>query len=142
MNYITLNDLQNELGYDKLVELIGVSNSELDLSKAEAAIASATDLVNAYIGIRYQLPLTEIPEIIRYCAKNITIFYLYLYKNRELIIPIEVTNQKNDALRLLENISKGNMELGLNPKRAKIISYSNEKYFTREHLDEFKNYRE
>jgi phage gp36-like protein len=142
MFYITLNDLLEELGSGKLLELIGIGNAQIDTAKAEAAIASATDLVNAYIGVRYQIPIETVPEIVRYCAKNIAIYYLYLYKHRDLIIPIEVTNQKNEALRILAEISNGCLDIGLTAKSAKNIAYSNEKYFSREHLDEFKNYRE
>lgn len=142
MIYLTIDDLQEELGNDKLLELIGTGSSQIDEAKAEAAIASATDLVNVYLGVRYQLPPDEVPKIVRWCTLNIAIYYIYLYKCREMLVPIEVTNLKNEAIRILEQISTGILELGLTPKTNRIIAYSNEKYFTRDHLDEFKNSRE
>ncbi len=141
MQWITIDDLISELGTSKLAELSG-DGSEIVQSVVDDAISSATEEVKAYISMRYALEDSQIPILFRELTKKIAIYNLYLRKNREMIVPIEVANEKNEAVRLLEQIKTGDIKIEQREKPSKIIFYSGKRYFDETYLDEFRNYRE
>lgn len=142
MNYITFDDILSEVGSAKLAELTSFDGNEINPERVGLAIASASNLVDAYLFVRYNLPLEFVPDIIKHITKQIAIYYLYLGKYRESLLPIEILTMKTDAINLLEKFSTGDILLH-NPRReAKIIHYSGNRYFNDEHLNEFRNYRE
>lgn len=141
MQWITIDELVAELGESKLAELSG-DGSEIVHSVVDEAISSATEEVKAYVSMRYNVEDVSIPTLFRELTKKIAIYNLYLRKNREVIVPIEVANERNDAIRLLENISNGRINIELIEKPSKIIFYSGKRYFDEAYFDEFRNYRE
>ncbi len=141
MQWTTINDLISELGTSKLAELSG-DGSEIIQSVVDDAISSATEEVEAYISVRYNFEDAPIPILFRELTKKIAIYNLYLRKNREMIVPIEVANEKNEAVRLLEQIKTGNIKIELTEKPSRIIFHSGKRYFDDAYLDEFRNFRE
>ncbi len=141
MQWVTIDDLVAELGETKLAELSG-DGSEIVQSVVNEALSLATEEVKAYVFARYELEETSLPNILLHLTKKIAIYNLYLRKNRELLVPIEVTNEKKEAVRLLEQISAGNLKIQLPEKTLKIIFHSGERLFDDAHLEEFRNFRE
>lgn len=137
MSYITLTDLLQSPGATELAQVAGPEHlvvvppdllvatiGEADRSAwtpeqraaADAAVVTLTaarddaeQLIDGYLRARYPLPLAPVPPVLRKLARAITRYELHRYRiDREH--PIAVAYR--DAVRLLEQISKGTVTLG------------------------------
>jgi len=82
----------------------------------EESIRSADAEINGYLAKRYELPLATVPENISKYSKDIALYNLFSrigidQGERESIYS---TRYKN-AIRYLENVAKGVVDLGLKP---------------------------
>ncbi|HPP40022.1 MAG TPA: DUF1320 domain-containing protein [Candidatus Kapabacteria bacterium] len=141
MQWATIDDLISELGESKLAELSGDGN-EIDQSVVDEVLSVATEEVKAYVSVRYELKDAPIPTLLRNLTKKIAIHNLYLRNRREMIVPIEVANEKSDVVRLLVEIARGNVKVELPEKALQIIFHSGDRLFDNVHLEEFRNFRE
>ncbi len=141
MQWATIDDLISELGESKLAELSGNGN-EIDQSVVDEVISAATEEVKAYVSVRYELKDAPIPTLLRNLTKKIAIHNLYLRNRREMIVPIEVANEKSDVVHLLVEIARGNVKVELPEKAPQIIFHSGDRLFDNVHLEEFRNFRE
>jgi phage gp36-like protein len=107
MSYLTDSEYLARYGHAETTRITDEARSgDYDSAKLGSAISDASDIVDAYIGTRYIVPLESPPSIVR----NITgaLAREILHTSR----PLEtVTADADRARRQLENISKGTMTL-------------------------------
>jgi len=110
--YITVNDLNipNEL----LVQLtdddgIGTVND----NRVDTAIADAQAEVDGYCGKRYKVPFTAPTRLVKRLVANLAAYNLYA---RRGMIAEDIASMRKDAIKTLENISKGVVSLGMEPQ--------------------------
>lgn len=130
---------------NELARLTGDSTGEsIDTSMAEAAIASAESLIDAYLYGRYQVPIEEPEEIIKQISVKIAIFNLFSNKFRGSFVPNEVLASKLEAMSLLEGVFSGKIRLRAAARNVGIITNNRfkKRYFTDENLEQFRDYRE
>ena len=111
MTYVTQSDLIDLFGVVELTELTNPDGDTPDASKVAKAIEDAEALIDSYLAGAYTLPLESAPKVLNRTAANIARKYLYESDGR---IPTEGVQKSHDeAIKLLKEISKGIIELGV-----------------------------
>jgi phage gp36-like protein len=135
MPYCTQNDLETLI---PVVELAELTNESGDIPNS-TIITEIINLVDAeidsYISVRYSIPLTQTPEIIKGLSIDMVIYHLY---SRRSTIPLIRRTKYEDAIKLLQKVAQGNLnitgkdgyEIKLKSKYLIIIK-SNKRIFTR-----------
>ena len=81
--------------------------------RMQVAVDDAEHDINFYIGTRYSLPLSPVPATLTRVASDIARFRLYDDHATE-----EVRQRYKDALRMLEQIAQGKLDLGIAEPQA------------------------
>lgn len=118
MPYCTLEDLLKAIPEANLIQLTDDSGTgTLDIAKIEDALLYAEQLINAYLRGRYSVPLSPVPELIKRLAVDLAIFYLYS-RRFELAVPEGMLERRKEVIRLLEQIQKGQVLLGIETQQS------------------------
>jgi len=112
MAYCSLEDLKKALPEASLIQLtddesLGAVNEE----RVSEAISKADGEIDGYIGGRYSVPLSTVPDVIRRCSVSIAVYLLYTRTMED--VPDTRRGDYKDALRILERIQDGKMTLNL-----------------------------
>ncbi len=78
------------------------------VARISTALERAEEKVNAYLGNRYQLPLSSVPELLKGVTCDLALSRLYVSN-----VPEQVEERRKEAIRLLEQINTGKVSLGL-----------------------------
>jgi len=112
MGYCELNDLERYLDQDAVAQLAdGDEDGTGDATIIYEAIESASAEIDAYISTQYSTPLTTVPVIVRRLAAKLAAHFLYL-RRTEVSIPEKWNIEIREVRRMLESISRGEMQLG------------------------------
>jgi len=113
MGYATKEDIDELYGTDLLVR---VADYDRDGTPDEAVIAKglqgADEICNAYLSAQYSVPVTPTPGVVRTCAIDIAVYKMALGRG---VRTDEMRVRYEDALAILDKISKGQIGLGLPP---------------------------
>jgi phage gp36-like protein len=110
--YITTQDLRDEVGEDKLVELTDLDFTGVeDDGRAQKAIEYAEGTFEMYISGRYVVPVVPVTPLVRGICLDLAVFHFY--KNSPVKEGIyEVRLAAHDrAIKKLEAISRGMVNL-------------------------------
>lgn len=143
MPYCTLADIVNQIPEANIIQLtdderIGAVNQ----TRVNMAISTASSLIDGYLRGRYTLPLATVPELIRTIAIDIVIYRLY-ERRLELNMPEAMSDRYKNAVKLLEQIQKGLIKLGIESKTGpgqghyKTNKTSNDRIFNKSRLNQF-----
>jgi phage gp36-like protein len=113
MPYCTLDDIKGQIPEANIIQLtddegLGVVNQ----SRVDKAISVADSIIDGYLRGRYTLPLSTVPELIKTIAIDITVYKLY-ERGLELEMPEAMSNRYKNAIKLLDQIQKGLVKLGI-----------------------------
>jgi phage gp36-like protein len=113
MPYCTFNDIKDQIPEANIIQLtddegFGVVNQ----ARVDKAISTADSIIDGYLRGRYSLPLSTVPELIKTIAIDIAIFKLY-ERRLELEMPEAMMARYKNALKMLEQIQKGLIKLGI-----------------------------
>ena len=118
MAYCALSDIEHQLPEDDLVALTDDAGSdEVDTDVVDRAIADADEEIDAYLALRYSLPFSTTPELIRKFSVDLAICNLYA-RRAHLNIPETRKDKCSRARRMLEKIAAGGMRIDV-PEPAK-----------------------
>jgi phage gp36-like protein len=78
------------------------------LAKVERALGDAEQTIDTYLGGRYQLPLSQTPDVLERIACQIARFVLF-----DDAAPDQVKALYQDSIRFLEHVAAGKVQLGL-----------------------------
>jgi phage gp36-like protein len=110
MAYCTQDDLEHALPEGNLIALTDDEGAgTVDADRAAEAVASADAEIDGYCAVRYAVPFTTAPALIKKCSVDIAIYNLYS-RTMETIPETRAARYK-DALRILERIAAGIIEL-------------------------------
>ncbi|MEW5745278.1 MAG: DUF1320 domain-containing protein [Nitrospirota bacterium] len=143
MPYSTLDDLKKPLPEKNIIELtdddgLGV----VDQTKVDEAIAYADQLIDGYLRGRYSLPLSTVPGLIKQLSVDLAIFHLY-GRRFEMELPEGIMARYKNAIKLLEQIQKGLISLGIESASTgsqgiyKSNKTSDDRTFSKDILDTF-----
>jgi phage gp36-like protein len=141
MAYSVKGDIVEKLPEDVLIGLTDDAGiGAVDDSVVDRAIADADATIDAHCGKRYTVPLSTVPPMIRQVSVDLAIFNLYARRD---IDPPDVRKDKyKEALRFLEKVLGGRIDLGAatpvptNSGSSVTIS-SEDRVFSRTKLDGF-----
>jgi phage gp36-like protein len=75
-----------------------------------AAIAAASDEMDSYIGVKYELPLSATPQVMQDWCCVVTMFRM---SPEASALTEEKRNRYNDAVKWLSGVAKGHITLGV-----------------------------
>lgn len=113
MPYCTIEDIKGCIPESNIVQLtddegLGIVNQ----ARVDKAIAIADSIIDGYLRGRYTLPLSAVPEIIKTIAIDIAVYKLY-ERRLELEMPETMSARYKNAVKILEQIQKGLIKLGI-----------------------------
>ena len=109
MPYLTQTEYISRYGNAETIRITDETRSgEVDSAKLATAIADASDIIDAYLGSRYLLPLTSVPTLVKHA--NAALAREILHTSRPLDT---VTAEAERVRRQLELIAKGTLTLPL-----------------------------
>jgi phage gp36-like protein len=143
MPYSTLTDIEDVIPQAFVVQLTNdTGGATVDQAKVDKAISDADELIDGFLRGRYTLPLSSLPNLVRKFSVDIAVFNLYS-RRPELETPENVVTRYKDALKLLEQIQKGLVTLGIagaqtpEPGEFKTNKTEEDRIFNKETLDQF-----
>jgi phage gp36-like protein len=113
MGYATKDEIDELYGTDLLVRVADYDRDGTpDPDVVEKGLQNADDICNAYLSAQYSVPVTPTPGIVRTCAIDIAVYKMALGRTGRTD---EMRIRYEDALAILDKISKGSVGLGLPP---------------------------
>lgn len=104
MAYCTESDLLTLISQKELAELTADSGDTPDSQVVAEAVNRADAEIDAYLGSRYELPLTPVPDQVKGLSMDMALYHLY---SRRSVAP-PVRRQKYEAgLSFLKQVATG-----------------------------------
>lgn len=111
MAYCTLDEIKKQLPEAVTASLTDDSlTGSIDAAVVGEAIADADAEIDAWVGGRYQVPFSPVPDVICKVSADIAIYNLFSRRDAEL--PEVRKDRYRNALKLLESIAKGTVSIG------------------------------
>jgi phage gp36-like protein len=141
MSYCLQTDIVNQIDSTVLLQLTDdAGTGVIDAGIVTRAIADADATIDSYCQDRYTIPLSPVPAKIRQVSVDISIYNLY--SRREDVVP-DIRKERNQAaIRFLEKVADGKIQLGVatltptNTDNSVSIS-GNTRLFTRDKMSGF-----
>lgn len=147
MTYASANDIITRYGEDFLYTIADRDNDDtLDTSAVESALSDASGMMDSHLSIRYTLPLTEYPDLLKRLCTDIAVYWLSEDGGGATD---EKRKRYEDAIKWLERIASGKAELDIvdsgvpdesvpgTVSGADVLVKSNPRLFTRNTLTGF-----
>lgn len=139
MNYCTLEDIRGHVPEARLVEITDDTSPNVtgtvNAAIVEKAIVESSDIIDAYIGKRFKLPLPGIPSVLRTICIDLSIYNLY-ERVTELNVSDGMQLRYKNAIALLKGIAEGDVSIGIVPEEEipetsfNVVSKSGDALFT------------
>lgn len=113
--YIQAQDLTDVMDEVTLRQLSTDNSRATEANQAVIAKACeyATETVDGYLRSRYQLPLNQVPTLVRNICLQLARYWLYSRRPEGKGFPDNVKETHSQALKDLERIASGKLHLGL-----------------------------
>ena len=108
MAYATIDDITDLYGADALYVADRDQDGVADATAVERALSSASAEIDAHIGVRYALPLADVPEFLKTICVDIAVYRLALSTD---VLSDEHRRRYEDALGFLKRVSDGKAAL-------------------------------
>lgn len=109
MSYATQEDMVERFGLQEIIQRTDRERSGMvDAAVLDRALIDADARIDGYLSGRYKTPLTTVPRLIVGISCDLARYFLY-----DDIATDGVKKRFDDAIKLLESISKGNISLGV-----------------------------
>lgn len=114
MAYCTLDDILGIIPQRDLMQLTddAIPPAAINQVVVDQAIAAADTLINGYIGERYSIPFTGVPELLKTIALDVAAYRLYL-RRKKGEPPEAIKAAYDNSLRLLRDVQAGKLSLGI-----------------------------
>lgn len=119
MAYVTEQQLIERFGERELIQLTDRDGSAAAIvsSVLDGAIADASSEADAYVGTRYDLPLSIVPDSLVRVVSDIVRYRLY-----DEAATDQVRKRYEDAIKFLVGIAKGTISVGTLPPGEELAS--------------------
>lgn len=109
MPYCSQQDMVDRFGEQTLIELTDRTGSgAVDTDVLQRAIDDAGAEIDAYVGARYELPLSTVPRSLVRVACDLAYYNLF-----DLGAPEETAKRRESDIRFLRAVADGKLTLGL-----------------------------
>ena len=110
MPYCAKTDILEQIDEDILIQLTDDEDTaSVDDDMVTRAIADADAEIDSYCGVRYPVPFSTVPDIIRKWSVEFAIYNLYA---RRKGVSDDRKERYNNGIRFLRDVSKGVVSLG------------------------------
>ncbi len=111
MAYSTIEDLEAILPEKTLIK---ISNDQsgataIDMTNIEHAISQGDRLIDGYVGLQREVPLSPVPGLIRNMSAQFAVYFLYRRRNQ---VPEIWQNQYKADVAVLVKMGEGKITLG------------------------------
>lgn len=104
MTYATQADLETRFGSEEIAQRSDrINGSVIDVTVVARALSDADAEIDAYLAVRYQLPLASTPAVLTRIAADIALYRLCD------VPPDEVRKRYEDAVRDLKRCADGSL---------------------------------
>lgn len=115
MSYASLEDLIERAGETEILQIADRDDDGVpDPDVVEAALVHAVNTVNGYVAVKYLLPLTAVPDLVRTWSVSIARYFLHRYERPEYVV-----QDYKDAISALGQVAAGRLAIpdaeGLTP---------------------------
>ncbi len=137
MAYSTYEDVLHQIPLEELTELTTESGDTPDLQVVEEAIARADSEIESYCGVRYSVPISPVPPLLRTLSVDMALYHMY---SRRSTAPAVRRVKYTEAVSLLREIATGAAVLTGTEKPRETSDHdvavltSNSRLFTRDSL--------
>jgi phage gp36-like protein len=104
MAYAVLEDLVKMIPEEELAQLTAEAGDAPDVGVVSEAIARADAEIDAYLAVRYQVPLSPAPERVKALSVDLALYYLY---SRRGVAPEVRRRGYEDAVAFLKMVATG-----------------------------------
>lgn len=104
MAYCTQSDLITMIPIKELAELTADSGDTPDSQVVDEAIHRADAEIDAYLGMRYTLPLTPLPDQVKGLSIDMALYHLY---SRRSVVPTVRRQKYEAAISFLKLVAEG-----------------------------------
>jgi len=108
MSYCTQDDLLKLIPEKDAITLAADTGDEIDAAVVAECIAQADAEIDSYLAVRYQVPLSPVPDRVR--ALSVAMAIYYLFSRRSLNDEIRRQNYE-DAVAFLKSVGAGKAEI-------------------------------
>lgn len=120
MAYATLATLTTEYGTDEITRSSDRDNDGVaDVGVVDDACARASSFCDSYIGVKYDVPLNPVPQVVVQHAGAIALYYLSADAGT---LTDEKRRRYEDAVAWLRDLAAGKATLGLEEPAAPAIA--------------------
>jgi len=113
MSYCHLDDIKQQVPETTLIEITDDNlTEEINTTVINEAIMYSATLIDGYLRGRYTLPLSNVPDLIKILAIDLSIFRLYS-RRFHTDMPDSINDKYKNSVKLLEQIQKGTISLGI-----------------------------
>ncbi len=141
--YCALSDIVARVPEETIIQLTDDAGlGAVDQTKVDQAISDSGEVIDGFLRGRYDLPLTTVPGLVLKIAVDLAVFNLYLRK-MEIEMPKPVSDRYDNSVKLLMQIQKGLISLGIEATAApaggnyKTNKASTDRLFGKDTLDEY-----
>lgn len=118
MSYASLADLNELAGQEEILQVADRDNDgEPDTDVIAAALAHADNTINGYLAVRYAIPLTAVPDLVRTWAVALARYRLHRDGP-----PDHVVRDANAATAALKDVARGQIDLPIDPNDGSLAS--------------------
>jgi phage gp36-like protein len=109
--YLTVTELTHQFQQVTIQQLSDDEQTGLLVEdRVEEAITRAGEVLDAYLGNRYTLPLDPVPGVVKKLAGTLALSELYA-RRPDLETPASVEAERKNAMRMLEQFASGKLSL-------------------------------
>lgn len=109
MPYLTTAELETAISPSELIALADRDGDGIaDEAVVAGVLARADEVIDSYLRSRFTVPLASVPGMVRQCAQFIARYFLF-----EDQAPDRVAEDYRQALKWLEQIRKGELDIGI-----------------------------
>lgn len=113
MSYCSISDITSVIPDLELKQLTDdVSGSTTDTSKISNAINYVDNIIDGYLRGRYNLPLSSVPDELKYIAIDFVIYRLYS-RRMFVQVPENILQRYKQITSILKDIQSGKFSLGI-----------------------------
>jgi len=110
MAYCTQDDIISQISEEILIQLTDDDGvGEVDADRVSAAIANADAEINSYCGMKYSVPFSTVPPMIRAASVDIAIYNL---RSRRMGASDTEKERYRERIAWLKDVAKGIATLG------------------------------
>ncbi len=142
MAYCSQSDVEKLVPAVELTKLTAEGGSEPDAAVVADCIAKADAEIDGYLGVRYQVPLNPVPDLVRAVSVDLAVYNLH---KRRPLLPMPETCRRSyeDRIAFLRAVVAGNATIGATAAKPPSVSQevveigSGDRIFSRDSLKGF-----